>query len=518
MRLVRLLPLILVLSCASQKETVKTTCPETPQPPPISNVPLSPQAAQVFGFLGAVESGSGLDVDLDKMEQLGFSGPMSFMRTLPRSLMSFLPLADTLPDEAAAESPDYVRYVVALAAMDKWADLPVFRRMGLWIPRSPAGLMGGLPGAVIVFATDKGTVPTNELFQGLAAIANVLVERGQGPSLTQRGNSLCAGDPRIGAPLCLTAAEGLLMISIEGNAQRLLSMASTGKRELSTAHVLLAHFEFNPEITINLLATGTNGTQVHAEVLSPLPDVLEGSYARVNDLVAKWDARQEERRQLLEAAVQSFNSKLSADPNAPASLKKAASEVTADSLRDPDGYWGAMRSSLKVAKGPQAVTADFQLPANATRKWAEQLSPSNPLFTIGALAAIAIPNFQKFQCRSKQSEARSNLKAIYVAQNMYFGEHSRLAKTFEEMGFEPEPGTRYNYCLGNSCVACTAQGCSSQDGMGACAGLTRVPSKKQQKQFVFQACAYGQLDSDDAADVWTVGEDGQPQNLTNDCL
>ncbi len=41
---------------------------------------------------------------------------------------------------------------------------------------------------------------------------------------------------------------------------------------------------------------------------------------------------------------------------------------------------------------------------------------------IGILAAIAIPNFVKFQCRSKQSEAKGNLKALYVAQESYRAE------------------------------------------------------------------------------------------------
>jgi len=38
---------------------------------------------------------------------------------------------------------------------------------------------------------------------------------------------------------------------------------------------------------------------------------------------------------------------------------------------------------------------------------------------IGILAAIAVPNFVKFQCRSKQSEAKGNLKAMYVSQESY---------------------------------------------------------------------------------------------------
>jgi type IV pilus assembly protein PilA len=41
---------------------------------------------------------------------------------------------------------------------------------------------------------------------------------------------------------------------------------------------------------------------------------------------------------------------------------------------------------------------------------------------IGILAAIAVPNFVKFQCRSKQSEARGNLKAMYVAQESFKAE------------------------------------------------------------------------------------------------
>jgi type IV pilus assembly protein PilA len=41
---------------------------------------------------------------------------------------------------------------------------------------------------------------------------------------------------------------------------------------------------------------------------------------------------------------------------------------------------------------------------------------------IGILAAIAVPNFVKFQCRSKQSEARGNLKAMYVAEESYKAE------------------------------------------------------------------------------------------------
>src|ERR1700678_400737 len=41
---------------------------------------------------------------------------------------------------------------------------------------------------------------------------------------------------------------------------------------------------------------------------------------------------------------------------------------------------------------------------------------------IGLLAALAIPNFLKFQARSKQAEARTNLKSYYTANKSYYGD------------------------------------------------------------------------------------------------
>jgi prepilin-type N-terminal cleavage/methylation domain-containing protein len=40
---------------------------------------------------------------------------------------------------------------------------------------------------------------------------------------------------------------------------------------------------------------------------------------------------------------------------------------------------------------------------------------------IGILAAIAIPNFLKFQCKGKQSEAGTNLGGIFTAEKSFYG-------------------------------------------------------------------------------------------------
>src|SRR3977135_2298878 len=66
---------------------------------------------------------------------------------------------------------------------------------------------------------------------------------------------------------------------------------------------------------------------------------------------------------------------------------------------------------------------------------------------IGILAAIAIPNFIKFQARSKQSEAKANLKAVFTAQKAFFQEKDRFSSLTGEVGFEPERNNRYAYFL-----------------------------------------------------------------------
>lgn len=66
---------------------------------------------------------------------------------------------------------------------------------------------------------------------------------------------------------------------------------------------------------------------------------------------------------------------------------------------------------------------------------------------LGILAAIAIPNFSRFQARSKQAEARTNLKAIHQAQVSYFAEKDTFSANLNHVGFLPERGNRYAYMM-----------------------------------------------------------------------
>lgn len=66
---------------------------------------------------------------------------------------------------------------------------------------------------------------------------------------------------------------------------------------------------------------------------------------------------------------------------------------------------------------------------------------------IGVLAAIAIPNFLKFQAKSKMSEAKTNLGAIYTGQLSYFGEQNSYGN-FDSINWSPSGTPRYHFALG----------------------------------------------------------------------
>lgn len=68
---------------------------------------------------------------------------------------------------------------------------------------------------------------------------------------------------------------------------------------------------------------------------------------------------------------------------------------------------------------------------------------------IGLLSAVAIPNFKKYQAKSKVSEAKLQLSALYTAQSAFFSDYNIYANCLRYMGYDPakEVSARY-YAVG----------------------------------------------------------------------
>ena len=135
----------------------------------------------------------------------------------------------------------------------------------------------------------------------------------------------------------------------------------------------------------------------------------------------------------------------------------------------------------------------------------------------GVVGAIAIPNFKKFQQRSRRSEAKVNLKALLVAQMSYHAETGRYCPTFAECAFSIEPGATYLYFMGPN----EAQGGDAADSpdllrMQAAMVLDQLGIEPGVHAQGFRAVAIANLDRDQDLDVWMIDESNNLVNLVND--
>jgi hypothetical protein len=104
---------------------------------------------------------------------------------------------------------------------------------------------------------------------------------------------------------------------------------------------------------------------------------------------------------------------------------------------------------------------------------------------VGPTLAPVLQGFERFACRSKQSEAKGNLKALYVAQEVHRAEFDTYT-TLDRLEWQPRGATiRYRYEL------------VSADG----------------KQFKARAIGLDEM----AGDEWTISQDNDLVNTKSLC-
>ena len=151
---------------------------------------------------------------------------------------------------------------------------------------------------------------------------------------------------------------------------------------------------------------------------------------------------------------------------------------------------------------------------------------------IGILAAIAIPDFLKFQAKARQSEAKTNLASIATSEIAYFAEHNNWGTTFNRIGWAPQGAAKYKYTLLTQAIAVY---CAPPTGLDAdcfwgdtlcnngTAGCTAAcpDTATDGAQGVdpvtgFTALAKGNVDSDTTLDCWWINREKTPHNSQND--
>ena len=120
---------------------------------------------------------------------------------------------------------------------------------------------------------------------------------------------------------------------------------------------------------------------------------------------------------------------------------------------------------------------------------------------IGILAAIAIPNFIKFQTRARQSEAKANLKGVFTSKKANYSD--QLTYGCYACGFVPEKGNRYTYRF-SAATNEISGGDSSGDTMLAVCETSVTPSWETTTAFTSTACA--NIDADSFLDAWCMND------------
>lgn len=147
---------------------------------------------------------------------------------------------------------------------------------------------------------------------------------------------------------------------------------------------------------------------------------------------------------------------------------------------------------------------------------------------IGILAAIAIPNFIAYQAKSKQSEAKVSLGAIFTSAVAYQAEsqnpQSYAPITISQIGWQPSGTPRYSFWYQDGANALGVGTTVTQfNGSSAATTPCDVTVAPASGGFAvlaaptgFTAGANGNIDGDVACDHWFINDQRNLQNPNND--
>ncbi len=141
---------------------------------------------------------------------------------------------------------------------------------------------------------------------------------------------------------------------------------------------------------------------------------------------------------------------------------------------------------------------------------------------IGILSAIAIPNFMSYVAKTRQSEAKANLGAVFTDEQAYLAENDTYSESFTDIGFALAGGAKYyDYTLTASgdWDATSWVGLHGSPGAGPPEGtIINVNTPPGVSALAFTCIAAGNIDDDSEYDVWSVNQNNALINDYSDVL
>lgn len=122
---------------------------------------------------------------------------------------------------------------------------------------------------------------------------------------------------------------------------------------------------------------------------------------------------------------------------------------------------------------------------------------------IGIMASLALPNFMRFQAKSRSSEAKISLKGIYKAKKSVYAE--KMIYTTGLSDFKVEGQNLYTYRAASAIRRSIVDGVPTvYTQSGNCAEAERDPNPPDQGGFTVNAAA--NLDADAFIDGWYIND------------
>jgi type IV pilus assembly protein PilA len=161
---------------------------------------------------------------------------------------------------------------------------------------------------------------------------------------------------------------------------------------------------------------------------------------------------------------------------------------------------------------------------------------------ISILAAIAIPNFLRFQCKSKQAEVKAGLGALWTAEKTFLSEHNTYSTDLVDVSWEPEgsPLYLYGFTVAYPATVAGINGYDPNNNNTIVPGVVGTPPRYSTAHMVdltgapltgselpFNDCngqafflgAVGDINPDAgrSLDQWSMTDQRQLLNVLNDC-
>jgi type II secretory pathway pseudopilin PulG len=472
---------------------------------------ISKEAAAVFGRAEVVGIGGSLVVDAEVLRELGFvhggkDNPNAEL--IPDLAIAFLP---ALAAEAMSHPKDaaygkmMARAAVLIAVTRDWPVWPSVQRLGV-VAQLSALKPEQMADNVLVLLAVKGSEGENlELLQGLGAAVRTTTGA---PGAKLEGGTLCLESPatkELASKLCAHAGPGFFAL---GTPEALASLANpvTAAADRDSGPLL--------RVMVRVPSQGSGELRVEGHGALKVSGAFEPSDSKVADLTEKAlreglkmvDAQREKTRAAMTTALGEVQQSMAADADAPSKLKGAVAAATLERILDPRGEYEALRKSMQIGRKGTVITAEVTFSEDQVKRYARLDGQLTGVAMIGVLSAVAIPNFVKYQCRARQSEASSALKQAFTLTTAYRIERGEDPGSLELAGYQASPGAKYALCTRGGCAPSEIA-----DAESACAEiLGRADTDGP------LACAVGQP-SGAGLDTWSIDAKGEITHHSDGC-